>query len=96
MSHPSINIGSVETALNYSRESIGKVTLPREICMIYFAVMGNCKPPCDLNSFPRENLRLARRAACKKIQLLKLHVSYKDRKQACRELVLKYEAKSLK
>ena len=100
MTRPTINIGSVQTALKDSRDSIGKVTLSRhyinEIRLIHFAVMGNCKLPCDLKSLPRETLHLARRAACKNIQLIKLHVSYEDRKKACREAVLKYEAKLIK
>jgi hypothetical protein len=95
-----LDISSVQTALKNHRDSIGKLTLPRhyinEIRLIHFAVVGNSKPPCDLKSLPRDKLHLARRAACKNIQLIKLHVSYEDRKQACRETVLKYEAKLLK
>lgn len=95
-----IDICSVQTALKNHRDSIGKETLPRhyinEIRLIHFAVTGSSKPPCDLKSLPREKLHLARRAACKNIQLIKLHVCYEDRKQACRETVLKYEAKLLK
>jgi hypothetical protein len=95
-----LDISSVQTALKNHRDSIGKLTLPRhyinEIRLIHFAVVGNSKPPCDLKSLPREKLHLARLAACKNIQLIKLHVSYEDRKQACRETVLKYEAKLLK
>lgn len=98
--HPTINIAAVQTALKNHRDSVGKVTLPRhyinEIRLIHFAVTGSSKPPCDLKSLPREKLHLARRAACKNIQLINLHVSYEDRKQACREIVLKYEAKLLK
>jgi hypothetical protein len=95
-----LDIAAVQTALKNYRDSIGKETQPRhyinEIRLIYFSVVGNCKPPCDLKSLPRHKLHLARRAACKNIQLIKLHVSYEDRKQACRETILKYEAKSLK
>ena len=95
-----LDISSVQTALKNHRDSIGKLTLPRhyinEIRLIYFVVVGNSKPPCGLKSLPREKLHLARRAACRNIQLIKLHVSYEDRKQACRETVLKYEAKLLK
>jgi hypothetical protein len=94
-----IDISGVQTALKNYRDSIGKVTLPRhyinEVSLIHFAVVGNCKPPCDLKSLPREKLHLARRAACQNLKLIKLHVNYEYRKQACRELVLKYEAKSL-
>ena len=98
--NPTLNIATVQTALKNYRDSIGKGTLPRhyinEIRLIHFAVVGNSKPPCDLKSLPRDKFHLARRAACKNIQLIKLHVSYEDRKQACRETVLKYEAKLLK
>jgi hypothetical protein len=95
-----LNIASVQTALKSYRDSIGKVTLSRhyinEIRLIHYAVVGNSKPPCDLKSLPREKLHLARRAACENIKLINLHVSYEERKQACRELVLKYEVKLLK
>jgi hypothetical protein len=44
-----IDISLVQTALKNHRDSIGKVTLPRhyinEIRLIYFAVVGNSKPP---------------------------------------------------
>ena len=99
-SNPTINIAAVQTALKNYRDSIGKDTLPRhyinEVSLIHFAVVGNCKPPCDLKSLPREKMHIVRRVICLNIRLIKLHVSYKDRKQACRELVLKYEAKLLK
>ena len=95
-----LDISSVQTALKNHRDTIAKVTLPRhyinEIRLIHFAVVGNCKQPCDLKSLPREKMHIVRRVICLNIRLIKLHVSYKDRKQACRGLVLKYEAKLLK
>jgi hypothetical protein len=98
--NPNLNIASVQTALKNYRDSLGKETLPchhiNEIRLIRYAVNGNGKSPCSLNHLPREKLQIARRVICLNRRLIKLHVSYKDRKQACRELVLKYEAKSLK
>jgi hypothetical protein len=95
-----LNVASVQTALKNHRDSLGKETLPRhyinEIRLIHYAVVGNCKSPSDLKSLPREKLHILRRVICLNRRLIKLHVSYKVRKQACRELVLKYEAKSLK
>ena len=100
MSRPNINISAVQTALKNYRDSIGKETLPRhyinEVSLIHFAVIGNCKQPCDLKSLHRNKMHIVRRVICLNIRLIKLHVSYKDRKQSCRELVLKYETKSLK
>ena len=100
MKSSTLNIAAVQTALKNHRDSIGKDTLPRhyinEVSLIHFAVVGNCKPPCDLKSLPREKMHIVRRVICLNIRLINLHVSYEDRKQACRELVLKYEAKSSK
>ena len=95
-----LNIALVQTALKNHRDSIGKATLPRhyinEIRLIRYAVVGDFKPPCDLSSLPREKMHVVRRVICLNTRLINLHVSYEDRKQACRELVLKYEAKLLK
>ena len=95
-----LNIAAVQTALKNYRDSIGKETQPRhyinEVSLIHFAVVGNCKQPCDIKNLPREKMYIVRRVICLNIRLIKLHVSYKDRKQACREIVLKYETKSLK
>ena len=100
MKSSTLNIAAVQTALKNHRDSIGKETLPRhyinEVSLIHFAVVGNCKQPCNLKSLPREKMHIVRRVICLNIRLIKLHVSYKDRKQSCRELVLKYETKSLK
>jgi hypothetical protein len=94
-----LNIASVQTALKEHRYSLGKETSPfhyiNEIRLIYFAVVGNFNPPCDLKSLPRGKMHVARRVICLNRRLIKLHVSFEDRKQACRDLVLRYEAKSL-
>jgi hypothetical protein len=93
-----LNIDTVQTALKSHRESLGKETLPchyiNEIRLIRYAVFGNGKSPCTLISLPREKLHIARRVICLNRRLIKLHVSYKVRKKACRELVLKYETNS--
>lgn len=97
-SQNNINIGSVQTALKSHRDSIGKETRPchyiNEVRLIYYAVMGHCKPPCNLKSLPREKNPLVRRVICMNRRLINLHVDYELRKQACRDLVLKNEAKS--
>ncbi len=98
MNIQTINIASVQVALKNHRDTAGKETKPyhyaNEVRLIHFAVMGHCKSPCNLKNVPREKNTLVRRVICMNRRLINLHVDYELRKQACRDLVLKYEAKS--
>ena len=91
------NIGSVQTALKQQRDSIGKETNPchymNEIGLIRYAMTGNFKSPFVLNSLKGKEKWIARRVICLNRRLIRLHVRFKDRKDACREFVLKSQTK---
>ena len=88
-----LNIGSIHTALKKYRDSIGKETKQHhyinELRLIKFAMTGDAKQTYDLSNPPREHLSTLRRVICKNRQLIGMHVPYAQRKQACRDIVLK-------
>ena len=88
-----INIGSVQTALKKYRDSLGKETKPHhyinELRLIRFAITGDAKQVYDLSNPPREQLTTVRRVICMNRRLIGMHVPYAQRKQACRDFVLK-------
>uniref|UniRef100_UPI004048B25F hypothetical protein n=1 Tax=Limnohabitans sp. TaxID=1907725 RepID=UPI004048B25F len=92
------NFGSVQTALKQQRESIGKDTHPchymNEIGLIRYAMTGNFKTHFDLKNLNGRQRWIGRRVICLNRRLIRLHVRFKDRKQACREFVLKHQAKT--
>ena len=92
-SPPKLNISSVQTALKNYRNSLGKETKPHhyinELRLIRFSMTGGSKQAYDLSNPPREHLRTLRRVICINRRLIRLHVSYALRKQACRAFVLK-------
>jgi len=92
------NIGSVQTALKDHRSSIGKETKPchymNEIRLFCFALTGNCKSPFDMKNLTGKQRWIASRVICCNRRLIRLHVDYKIRKEACRSLVLKLESKT--
>jgi hypothetical protein len=88
-----INIGSVQTALKKYRDSLGKETKQHhyinEVSLIRFAMTGDSKQAYDLSNPPREHLTTLRRVICMNRRLIAMHVPYAQRKQACRDFVLK-------
>lgn len=92
-----LDIGSVQTALKDYRQSIGKLTYPHhyknEIGLIRYAMTGNFKTHFDLKNLNGKQRWIARRVICLNRRLIRLHVRFKDRKQACREFFLKHQAK---
>jgi len=88
-----INIGSVQTALKKHRDSLGKETKQHhyinEVSLIRFAMTGNSKQTYDLSNTPREHLSTLHRVICMNRRLIGLHVTYAQRKQACRDFVIK-------
>ena len=96
--HLTIDISSVQMALKNHRESIGKKTNPchsmNEVRLIRFALTGYFTKPFDLKILTGEQLLMARRVICLNRRLIRLHVRYEDRKQACREFVLKHQAQT--
>lgn len=92
------SIASMQTVLSQSRASLGKVTKPyhfsNEIRLVNFALHGYDKHGLELNSLSRDQLRILRRVICSNARMIKAHVDYKQRKQACRQLVLNQATKS--
>jgi hypothetical protein len=92
------NIGLVQTALKDYRDSIGKETTSchyiNEIRLFRYAMTGDCKSSFGLKNMTEKQSWIASRVICCNRRLIKLHVSYKVRKQACREQVLKYESQT--
>ena len=94
---PIPNIASVQAALKLQRDSIGKETKPfhymNEVRLLRYALSGDAKTPFHLKSMTGIENWLARRVICYNRRLIRAHVSYKLRKQACRQLVMKYDSK---
>ena len=91
------NIASVQAALKLQRDSLGKETKPHhyinEVRLLRYALSGDAKTPFHLKSMTGIENWLARRVICYNRRLIRAHVSYKLRKQACRQLVMKYDSK---
>ncbi len=96
-SNSQINLSVMQTALKQQRESTGKETKPchymNEVGLIRYAVTGNFKAHFDLKNLNCAQRLIARRVICLNRQLIRLHVGFNDRKQACREFFLKYQPK---
>ena len=88
-----LSIGSVQTALKKYRDSLGKETKPHhyinELRLIKFAMTGDANQTYDLSNPPREHLTTLSRVICINRRLIGMHVAYAQRKQACRDFVLK-------
>jgi hypothetical protein len=91
-------ISSVQKALKDSRDSLGKETRPyhyvNEIRLIRYAMTGSSKTHIDFVSLSREESHVLRRVICLNRRLIKLHVDYKQRREACRQLALKLQSKT--
>lgn len=92
-----LDISSVQRALKQQRDSDGKETNPchfmNEIGLIRYAMTGNFKTNFDHKNLNCEQRWIARRVICLNRRLIRLHVRFKDRKQACREFFLKHQPK---
>jgi hypothetical protein len=90
-----INFGirAMQTALKKQRDSLGKETKPHhyinELRLIRFTMTGDSKQAYDLSNPPREHLSTLRRVICMSRRLIGMHVPLAQRKQACRDFVLK-------
>ena len=91
------NIGLVQNAIKNYHDSIGKETKPHhfinEARLVRFAMTGSFKATFDYKNLTREQQRMLRRVLCMDCRLIKSHVDYKLRKEACRELVTKNQRK---
>ncbi len=79
---------------------MGKETKPHhyanEIRLIRYAMTGSFELPFDFKNPPVEKIPMLNRVIRLSRRFIELHVEYKQRKLACREAALKYEAKLLK
>lgn len=98
MQLPAINFSSVQKALKEIRNSTGKETNPchymNEIGLVRYAITGNFKTHFDQKNLNGKLRWIALRVICLNRRLIRLHVRFKDRKQACREFVLKHQTKT--
>jgi len=98
MQLPAINFSSVQKALKEIRDSTGKEINPchymNVIGLVRYAITGNFKTHFDLKNLNGKLRWIARRVICLNRRLIRLHVRFKDRKQACREFVLKHQTKT--
>ena len=98
-SHASdVGLKPMQDALKVHRDSIGKMTKPHhyanEIRLIRYAMTGSSKTHIDFVSLSREESHVLRRVICLNRRLIKLHVDYKQRREACRQLALKLQSKT--
>ncbi len=88
-----IDFSAMQAALKDHRRSLGKETLPHhyanEVRLINFAVTGNSLGCYRNLPMTRELTSAIRLVVCRNIKLIKLDVSYTDRKKSCRDLFLK-------
>ena len=91
------NIASVHAALKLQRDSIREETKPchymNEVSLLRHALSGDVKIPFHLKTMTGVENWLARRVICYNRRLIRAHVNFKLRKQACRQLVQKYNSK---
>jgi hypothetical protein len=87
-----IDLSVMQTALKDHRQSIGKETerhhYANEVGLINFAITGDCKGCIRELNVSRKLLKVIERVVCENIKLIKLHVTYEDRKKNCRNLFL--------
>ena len=93
------NCASVQAALKAQRDSVGKQTKSchyvNEVKLLRYALTGSASTACEFSNPPAERLQITRRVICLNRRLIKAHVPRKERKQACRDFVLKQQAKGL-
>ncbi len=93
---PRLKIGDVQTALKQHRDSLGKETHfyhhKNEVGLISFAMFGNCKHQLDQQALSRSEQRLLRRVCCLDIKLINSNIEFTERKERCRNLVLKAQS----
>jgi len=90
----------MQAALKACRDSLGKTTerhhYSNEVGLLRFALTGNSRADYDLANPLIGHKRITRHIICINTSLIAAGVAFDQRKRVCRELALKYEAKSLK
>ncbi|MFM7009007.1 MAG: hypothetical protein ACKO0Z_06685 [Betaproteobacteria bacterium] len=93
-----VDLSAMQAALNDHRRGLGKETNPchymNEIGLIRYAMTGDFKTHFDIKNMNGKQRWIARRVICLNRRLIRLHVRFKDRKQACREFALKHQTKT--
>lgn len=96
--HHPIDLSAMHRVLKHQRNSIGKETKPHhyknEICLVRYALTGNCKSYIDLKNLAGKQRWIASRAICYNRRLILIDASYQVRKQACRDLALKLQSQT--
>jgi len=94
------NCASMQAALKAYRDSLGKQTEQRhyinEVSLLRYALTGNSRADYDLANPPAGRMRITRHIICLNTSLIAAGVEFERRKEICREIALKYRAKSLK
>ena len=87
-----IDLSVMQTALKEHRQSIGKKTgrhhYANEVGLINFAITGKHKGCIRELNISRKLLKVFGRIVCENTKLIKLHVTYEDRKKFCRNMFL--------
>jgi len=95
-----IDLSVMQTTLKDHRQSIGKETgrhhYANEVGLINFAITGKHKSCIRELNISRKLLKVIERIVCENIKLIKLHVTYKDRKKYCRNLFLQISTSEIK
>ena len=83
-----VDLSAMQTTLKNHRQSLGKETgrfhYSNEVGLINFAITGKHKGCVRELIISRQLLKAIRRVVCENIKLIKLHVTYEDRKRSCR------------
>lgn len=91
---------SMQAALKAFRDNLGKQTEQchyiNEIGLVRNALTGNSKADYDLANPPIGRKRITCHIICLNTSLIAAGVEFERRKRICREIALKYGAKSLK
>ena len=90
----------MQAALKAHRDSLGKQTEQRhyinEVGLLRFALTGTSRAGYDLANPPVRRKRITRHVICINTSFIAAGIAFHQRKRVCREIVLKYEAQSLK
>ena len=90
--HYPVDLSVMQSALKDHRQSIGKETgrhhYANEVGLINFAVTGKHRSCIRELKISRKLLKVIERVVVENIKLIKLHVTYEDRKQTCRNLFM--------
>jgi hypothetical protein len=95
-----VDLSAMQTTLKEHRQSLGKETgrfhYSNEVGLINYAITGKHNGCVRELLITRKLVKAMRRVVCENTKLMKLHVCYDDRKQACRKLFLRITTSEIK